>query len=59
VLTISETYAWSFVIQIFRNGLPWLRRKTFEVMTSTYPIGITSSRISDQQRDIYSICRCC
>ena len=34
------TYPWSFVTQIFQNGQPSHGgdRKTFEVMTSTYPM---------------------
>ena len=37
VFTISGTYPWSFVTQIFHNGQPGHGgdRKTFEVMTST------------------------
>jgi hypothetical protein len=37
VFTISGTYPWSFVTQIFHNGEPSRggNRKTFEVMTST------------------------
>ena len=41
MFTTSGTYPWSFVTKIFHNGLPSHGgdRKTFEVMTSTYPIG--------------------
>ena len=36
VFTTSETYPWSFVIQILPNGQPnGGDRKTFKVMTST------------------------
>jgi hypothetical protein len=39
VLTTSGTYPWSFVTQIFHSGQPdhGGDRKTFEVMTSTWP----------------------
>ena len=77
VLTTSGTCPGSFVPQIFHNGQPSHggNRKTFEVMTSTYPRGTlcsvafllavtlyqgtTGYGISDQLRDAYSICRCC
>jgi hypothetical protein len=41
VFTSSGTFPWSFVTKIFHNGLPSHGgdRKTFEVMTSIYPIG--------------------
>ena len=41
MFTSSGTFPWSFVTKIFHNGLPSHGgdRKTFEVMTSTYPIG--------------------
>ena len=77
VLTKSGTCPGSFVTQILHNGQPSHggNRKTFEVMTSTYPRGTlcsvafllavtlyqgtTGYGISDQLRDAYSICRCC
>jgi hypothetical protein len=45
VFSTSWTYLWSFVTQIFHNGQPIYGgdRKTFEVMTSTYPIGTLGS----------------
>jgi hypothetical protein len=41
VFTTSGTYPWSFVTQIFHNGLPSHGgdRNIFEVMTSTLPKG--------------------
>jgi len=68
VFPTSGTYPWSFVTQLFCNGQPSHGgdRKTFEVMTSLLaatlyqgnPNRTTSSGISYQLRDIYSICRC-
>jgi hypothetical protein len=45
VLATSGTYPWSFVTQIFQNGSPSHGggRKTFEVMTSSYPRGTLGS----------------
>ena len=45
MFTTSGTYPWSFVTQIFHNGQPSHGgdRKTFEVMTSTSPIGTLGS----------------
>ena len=45
MLTISGTYPWSFVTQIFHNGQPCHGgdRKIFEVMTSTLPSGTLGS----------------
>jgi hypothetical protein len=45
VLATSGTYPWSFVTQIFQNGPPSHGggRKTFEVMTSSYPRGTLGS----------------
>jgi hypothetical protein len=45
MFTTSGTYPWSFVRQIFHNGQPSHGgdRKTFEVMTSTYPRGTLGS----------------
>jgi len=45
VFTASGTYSWSFVTQIFHNGQPRYGgdRKTFKVMTSTYPRGSLGS----------------
>jgi hypothetical protein len=41
VITTNETYQWSCVTQIFRNGQPSHSGdyKTIETMTSTYPLG--------------------
>ena len=48
VLTTNGTFPWSFVTQIFYNGNPSRGddHKTFEVMTSTYPIGTIGSMAS-------------
>ena len=45
MLATSGTYPWSFVTQIFQNGPPSHGggRKTFEVMTSSYPRGTLGS----------------
>jgi len=45
VLTTSGTCPWSFVTQIFHNGQSSHggNRKTFELMTSTYPRGTLGS----------------
>ena len=66
VLTTIGTYPLSFVTQIFHNGQP----SHCGTMTSTFSckqqpsikeilIETTSSGISDQLIDIYSICSCC
>ena len=41
MITTNETYPWSFVTRILRNGLPSHGgdRQTFEVMTSISPLG--------------------
>jgi hypothetical protein len=58
VFTTSGTYAWSFVTQTFRNGQQSHGgdRKTFEVMTSTLPIGTIGSVASLVTLDNDDIC---
>jgi hypothetical protein len=55
VLTTSGVYPWLIVTQIFHNGQPSHGgdRKTFEVMTSTYPRGTLGSRASSFAADLY------
>ena len=45
MFTLSGTYPWSFVTQIFHSGQPSHGgdRKSFEVMTSTLPKGTLDS----------------
>jgi hypothetical protein len=45
VFATNGTYPWSFVTKIFLNGQPSHGgdRKTFEVMTSTWPIATLGS----------------
>jgi len=55
VFSTSGTYLWSFVTQIFHNSQPSHGgdRKTFEVMTSTYPIGTLGSAASLLAASLY------
>ena len=55
VFTTSGTYPWSFVTQIFHNGLPSHGddRKIFEVMTSTLPKGTLGSVASSLAATLY------